>query len=264
MARRLPPPPSSTGRPSRIRSRGITWFLSDEDNLQRILRLTGTYEPVTLAEVVPRLRPDDVVLDVGANIGAFTVPVAASLTRSGGPGRVIAVEPADDTRAWLERHLSENHLDGRVTVVPYAFGTQAERLELRAAPGWRAGDLGTRSLAGEAGDLPVQIVDVVRGDQHLLTLGVTRVDVLKIDVEGWELQALEGLSELFTDHPPRVVIVEVVDDLLRRAGSSAAALLDWFRSRDYDPYWIRARGLRLVEPGDGREGNVMLLRREGQ
>ena len=74
---------------------GFVWTLDLADNLQRTLYFTGSYDAVTVRAVTSRLRSGDAVLDVGANIGTFTLPVAAALLNR--DGRVIAVEPAADT-----------------------------------------------------------------------------------------------------------------------------------------------------------------------
>jgi FkbM family methyltransferase len=127
-------------------------------------------------------RPGAIVLDVGANIGAYTLLFAQWV---GSDGHVYAFEPARASRSGLERHLTLNEVTPRVTV-------RAEAIA--AAPGSQpfieSGTDGGNRLAGErtAGSIEVATTSI---DAFCESAGLMP-DVIKIDIEGAELDALRG------------------------------------------------------------------------
>ena len=239
----------------RVRRNGLHWTLDLDDNLQRRLYLVGAYESLTLAVLFSRLRPDDVFLDVGANIGAIALPIAQRLRR---PGRVIAVEAAKDTAARLRKHVAVNNLDDRVRVVEAALSDREGEARLRLSD-FGPGDVGTRTLEGDlptAGD-PVRITT---GDILRRQLEGARFDILKVDVEGHERFVLDGFAETFAECPPRIVVLEILAGHQERSGGSSQLLLDRMSELGYGGLAIRHRGLRPVTPEFS--GNVIFEMRQ--
>jgi FkbM family methyltransferase len=252
---RLPGLSRSIGRLPRS-VHGLSWSLDLADNLQRQLYFTGAYDLPTLRIVCTALRPDDVVLDVGANIGAFLLPVARALHELGGGGRVLGVEPASDTFVLLEDHVRRNGLDETVGLAHLAFGASVGTLELRGNASFDRNDVGTRSLHG-SGPV-VEEVQIVRGDDWLASSAIGAVDILKVDVEGAELEVLTGLDDLFSrPERPRLVVVEIVPR--RFAPDDLARLMNIFVDRGYRGWWIRARGLEPIASDPGRSGNAVFV-----
>jgi FkbM family methyltransferase len=237
----------------RVRRQGLQWQLDLRDNLQKRLYLVGAYESLTLRALRSLVRPGDIVLDVGANIGAIALPIARNLL---GSGRVIAVEAAVETAAQLRSHVVDNGLDDRVQVVQTALSDRIGSARLRRGD-FGAGDVGTLTLEGEE-QLHGDPVPLTTGDELRQRLGVERFDVLKIDVEGHEMAVLAGLSQTFAERPPRVVLLEVVAENQARAGGSATALVDRMHELGYRGHAVRHRGVVPLTPTFS--GNVIFLR----
>jgi FkbM family methyltransferase len=127
-------------------------------------------------------RPGATVLDVGANVGSYTLLFAGWV---GEAGHVYAFEPAAASRAGLERHLTINGLSRRVTVRPEAISDRSG-----SAPFLDAGTHGDNRLvpAATAGTRSVPSLTI---DEFCGASGLSP-DVIKIDVEGAELPALRG------------------------------------------------------------------------
>ena len=259
LAKRLFPHLAQTNERISIRARGLLWQLDLHDTLQRHIFCTGAYEQPLLRQVLRRLEPGDTVLDVGANIGAFTLPVARQLAAGSG-GRVVAIEPAADAFHRLVQHVSINRLDSRVLAHRVALGTEPGVEALRGRGRGSREDLGWRSLVG-AGPI-VEEVEVVRGDRLLDDLDIRRVDVLKVDVEGFEAEVLGGLSRLLERHPPRLVVMELVERHQRAAGGSTDDLVGRMRDYGYAGFWIRVRG--LVPIGATARGGNALFQRQSE
>ncbi|HEX6999619.1 MAG TPA: FkbM family methyltransferase [Gammaproteobacteria bacterium] len=165
------------------------------------------------------------VIDVGANIGYNAIYAAH---RTGPSGRVIAVEPAPDNVAVLERNVAASGL-ANVRIEPVAAGRAAgmRELYLRGAVS-AVNSLFPDSCYGSVSDVirvPVARLDDLADEAALV----------KIDVEGAELEVLEGMPRLLRQ--PRVaLVVEWHPGLQARAGYGADAL----------PRWLLERGWRLA------------------
>ncbi|MGH9074733.1 MAG: FkbM family methyltransferase [Acidimicrobiales bacterium] len=233
----LPAPLTPRSGLRRVRRGGFHWDLDLADNLQRTLYLTGTYDDLTLRVVTGRLRPGDVVLDVGANIGSFALPVAARLRG----GRVIAVEPAADTARTLRDHARRNHHEDTITVVEAALSSEPGSAVLRAS-GRGAADVGMRTLHGTGpvagSDVRVTTVDLLREE-----VGCQRFDVVKVDVEGHELAVLDGMARTFAEQPPRILVMELSPSNQELVGASTDALVEVLSALGYRGRAIRHRGL---------------------
>ena len=165
------------------------------------------------------------VIDVGANIGYNTI-YAARL--AGSRGRVIALEPTPDTLSVLRRNIAASGFDN-VAVEPVAAGRAAGTRDFFV----RGRISAVNSLYPDSRYADVtSVLRVTVAPLDDLVAGP--VDVVKIDVEGAEIDILEGMSRILRD--PRVTLIVEWDPLLQRmAGHDAYAL----------PRWLLERGWRL-------------------
>lgn len=195
-----------------------------------------SYAPEIRALLSERLSPGMRVADVGANIGLLTLLAARLVAPS---GQVWAVEPAPDNLAWLRRNLALNG-ELPVTVVAAAAGAVPERRRLHL------GKLGTTHSLDSPGpdgrSVPVDVLPLDRAIEG-------RVDLVKIDAEGHEIEVLAGMERLLAAEPPPLLIIEWSPSLLRRAGHRAEEL----------PRFLEARGYRLTVLDDERDRGVEAL-----
>jgi FkbM family methyltransferase len=234
---------------------GVDLDIDLRDNLQRTLYLTGSYEPTLLDGFTSAIAAGDTVVDVGANIGLYTIAAARRIYDLG-TGRVVAVEPGTAAGDRLRTHLDRSGLADVVTIAPVAFGAEAATAELRANTNFDGGDLGTASLLGD-GEL-LGSCEVVVGADWLADHGIERIDVLKIDVEGAESTVLDGLEPVLQAHPPRLVQVEVLDP---EPGAERTRIFGVLEAIGLRGQWSSARGERPAAVGDRESGNVVFTRR---
>ncbi len=178
------------------------------------------------AAIAPFLREGSVFIDVGANVGLYSLWAAR---RVGAGGVVIAVEPHPQMGARLAFNVDANGL-GNVRIVAAGIGEAAGSARLHSSAG---GNVGQSSLLegvafrpDGAFEVPVlRLLDVVR------EAGLKRIDVLKVDVEGYEDRVI---VPFLRDAPesllPRAVLVET--DVSDRWASDCLAAL---HAREYDP-----------------------------
>lgn len=197
----------------------------------------GSYEPDLAAFLHGTLRGGDVVIDAGANIGELTVRAAR---RVGTKGAVIAIEPSGCTLRRLKRNVTLNGMRN-VQVVHAAVGGNDGRraLYLGTGPDSLSSSLTAPSDAsGETVDVCVTRLDTVAR-----TCGVSRIDVLKLDVEGAEFEALrEGAIGLLSQRPPvRVIVLEYNKVVAARMGWSLGDMESLLTAHGYALY-VLSRG----------------------
>jgi FkbM family methyltransferase len=232
--------------PLRIECDGYVLFADPDDGqIGAPLHATHSHEPHVEAFMRGFLRAGDVVLDVGANIGSLAM-LAAS--RVGSSGRVIAVEPLAHNRQLLARSAQANRFD-QVEVISAAAADKAGELELRTHPltSNSARPAAAGDLLREARGVTLR-VPVVALDEALARL--TRLDLVKIDIEGMEPLALRGFERTLARLRP-VLISEFHPWAMERAcGTAPIDYLHWLR-RFYPAITVLhrdGRRERCIEP----------------
>jgi FkbM family methyltransferase len=223
-------------------------------HISRQIFWRGYYSAWQLAVLDRVLQDDMVFMDIGANEGEQTVFCAKRLPR----GRVIAFEPSTVVYERLTRNVALNGF-ANVTLVKRGLGKSTDRVTLyssahRSADGSYNEGLATlypREGVSEARE----VIDIARLDDCVGDLGINRLDIVKIDVEGSELDVLKGAEQTLRTFRPSVVL-EVITETSRAAGHEASALLDFLRSLGYRFDRIARKGRR--EPLSDRESNAAL------
>ena len=184
----------------------------------------GVYEPEVTAVFRRLLRPGMGVVDLGANIGYFTM-LSASLV--GADGLVVAVEPNPRNVRLLERSRRANGFE-QVRVCQVAAGREPGLLMLNTSH-----SNGTTSVlpGGEAIPPAAEIVPAMPADS--LVPDGRRIHLVKLDVEGAEHTALLGATRLLERDRPHLVSEFSPTLMPGISGVSGAEYLDWIRARGY-------------------------------
>lgn len=225
------------------------------------LYVCGSFEPNEFNFLDRILKPGMVFVDVGANDGYYTLFAAQ---RVGPEGRVVSVEPSSRERGHLERNLARNDIDN-VTIVPAALGAAEGHADLRLAHGVHTGHNTLGSFAhDDVVPARVERVPLETLDTMVARLGLTHVDVVKIDVEGGEANVIAGARGVLTKMRP-VLMMEMSDGALRAQGSSEAELLGFlWRENGYEVLVFSARSGLAERRAEGTRlsANVIALPQE--
>jgi FkbM family methyltransferase len=166
----------------------------------------------------------DVVYDVGAHIGTYTM---LALQKSAPGGRVVAYEPVDLTRDFLKLHLQWNSGSDRVIVRPVCCGSQPGQASLYFREGEMNGDSGLLPVKGARS----MMVPVRTLDSEVADLGLVPT-IVKIDVEGWELEVLKGAEYILTRYRP-LLFLSLHPEALARLHTSTGVVQAWLEERGY-------------------------------
>jgi FkbM family methyltransferase len=214
------------------------------------------WESETVRFVWGWLRAGMTVLDVGAHVGQYTL-LASGLV--GPAGRVIAFEPHPVLGPVLRRNVSRAG-GQNVTVLPVALGRAPGPATLVLHPPDNFGGSSLRPDDASA-DHARATVEVTTLDEAMGRLGRPPVDLAKIDVEGAELDVLEGARGTLAANPGIVLIVEFMRANPLRFGRTVEDLEARLRELGFQLFTLTKYGLRRYEPVGELAANVVAVRR---
>jgi FkbM family methyltransferase len=204
---------------------------ADDRSVMQTLGETNVYEPHVTSLLNRLVQPDWVIADVGANVGALSLTLDVLVDT----GHIHAFEPMPQTYGYLQRNIEENAA-AHVTTYNVAVAGTAGELTFSYLPDFAAGaHRADKFVEGEQHTVPAIPLDDWAG-------ALTRLDLVKIDVEGHELEVLRGAARTLDRFHPDL-IVECNPVATSRFGDSSidellAYLADRFRWR----FWIRRGG----------------------
>ncbi len=211
---------------------------------------TRLHEFAEMGFVLHALRRGDLFVDVGANIGAYSI-LAASLQGT----RCIAFEPSSDTFPLLVENVQLNDYSSRVVTQRVALGRERGEILLTSSL-----DTVNHVTSTEDGSLSRESVPVVTLDAALEGEGAT---LIKIDVEGYETAVMEGATQTLRNERLLAVVLEMNGSGARygfdEGDLDAMLVRSGFESSSYDPFTRRL----MHVPAEPPPGNRIYVRNRG-
>ncbi|WP_107058963.1 FkbM family methyltransferase [Streptomyces sp. NRRL B-1347] len=210
---------------------GARFAVDTRDLIQRYLYLFGVWEPHMSRWLRGRLRPGDVFVDVGANIGYLSV-LGAQLVGAG--GRVVAVEASPEFHRRVLLHRELNGCDN-IRAVNAAVSDRRQKLTFVLAS---AHNMGANSVVPWDGPVASRFeTDAVPLPELLEPDEIARARVIKVDVEGAEGSVVRGLAPVLDRlRPDAEIAVEVTPERMAQLGDSVEELLDTMRAHGFHTY----------------------------
>jgi len=227
------------GMPIPLRLPFGAWWLAEKSALDHEL-IYNQFEQMETRFVERLLRPGMTVIDAGAHHGLYTLLASKRIGRK---GRVIAFEPSPRECERLEKHLRMNRCSN-ADLVACALGEDPGETDLYMVDGFQDW---CNSLRPPAVDEPIRAVrvSVRRLDDVLAELEVTKVDFIKLDVEGAELSVLYGATKLLQSESRPAILAEVQDIRTQPWGYPAREIIQCLIRMDYRWFAIAAKGALL-------------------
>lgn len=209
--------------PRRVTLGEIDLFVDESDPNIAPAIIGGHYEPEVLALFGQHIAAGSTVVDIGANIGLYSLVAAKSVGES---GCVFAVEP-NSANAKLIRMSALVNGFGNITIIGAAASDRYEmlRLSLSYSNGTTSGN-----LTGLDEVFHSRLVPSVKLDD---VLGSRKVDLVKIDIEGAEYLAIKGMSDCIRRHRPKIISEFSPNAMPGLSGVTGAGYLAFLRSFGY-------------------------------
>jgi FkbM family methyltransferase len=232
---------------ARVTRRGIHWQLDLREGIDLAIYLFGYFEYETVRAYRRLLKPGGTVLDIGANIGAHTLPLARCVSPT---GKVIAFEPTAYAHNKLRQNISLNPLlagmirDEQIMLVD----SDDTQVEPRLYSSWQIHDASADTHPKHGG----RLMDTTGARNMTLDRYFTEhkpgaVSLIKMDVDGHECQVLRGARELLERDKP-LLLMEIMPYGLDEAGASLDELLAILSTHGYKLYELDGR---TALPADG-------------
>lgn len=210
---------------------GVTYDLDLSQGIDFAIYLGNIYERRTRATLRKLVAPGSLVLDIGANIGALTLPLAQYV---GPAGKVLAFEPTDYAFRKLSRNLALNPELGNRVSARHCFLTESDSKPVPPAiysswPLAREAGLHAKHLGREMQTESAQARSV---DSLVAELADRPVQLVKLDVDGFECDVLRGATKLLSEARP-VFVMELAPYVLEERGTSLEELLALFAPHGY-------------------------------
>jgi FkbM family methyltransferase len=205
-----------------------------------------THDPDVTDLLCKYIKPGFTVVDAGAHIGYFTLLIS----RLVGPrGKVFALEPLPKNIRRLEEHLSWNHCNQNTQIFPFALAEQDGEEKFLYFDISTIGRLASSESKSNIVAQPPSCITVKCRSLDALfqNLNIELLDFVKIDVEGAEFRALQGMSKILNMYRPKLLI-EVHNE------KNIGEIFNFLEKRDYRAYingkiLTRPKFFRIIQPG---------------
>lgn len=184
------------------------------------------------------LKQGDICFDIGGNVGYFTHLFAMLV---GHDGKVVSVEPVKRNCLLIQLASVLNKTDDFVKVVCTAVSDENKKMFVSSGS-----DSSYASISNESGE-DESVVQSVTIDSLLKDLNIPRIDILKMDIEGYEYIALQGMKGILSDKQlrPRLMMIELYSSHLRKYGNNINDICTYLKKFDYNSFVLDS-GLNLI------------------
>lgn len=223
--------------------RGLERVINGTDRIlisPEVRDLPETYEPDVWKCLMQEVQEGDTIVDVGAFRGLYAIALA---NRVGSAGHVIALEPDRVNFSILKKNVTLNSVGDRVETIQAAVGEKAGLVNFSS-------NLSESHITAASPTLPngndSSTVKCITLDSLLESRSI---DIMKIDVEGYEEKVLTGASEILgdPDRKPRAMFIEVHPFAWQEVGTTSESLLELLSNGGYEVLSLDGQPLRVIK-----------------
>ena len=218
--------------PEKFHLKGAVIHLNHQDPILCGALTLGVFEKDEIERFYSEIRDGMTFVDIGANIGLYTALALRQMPRS---GLILAVEPAEENFLYLEKNILENRISSsKVKVI-------AERVALSDRKGEallhkNPGNKGDNRLYQDALLQESESVQVITLDELCDHHGITKIDFMKMDVQGLEKRVLNGAKSILQKSKSCIILMEFWASGIERAGDSPSSIFELLESLGFHTY----------------------------
>jgi FkbM family methyltransferase len=213
--------------------RGFRLNLHLDDWIQQNIYFKGNYENTELNWIEKNLSANDVFVDVGANIGIYTLTAAQKVSE----GKVYSFEPFEQNHKSLLKNIGLNTFKN-IKVEKLAVAESEKTISLFYDE--KDKNLGMVSSYNESKQNETKLKAIAL-DEYASKNNILKISMIKMDIEGNELFALQGMKTVLKTHKPKLLI-EVDSEILKRAGYTSSDIFSFLELMDYERFYFDEKG----------------------
>ena len=224
-----------------VKRNGIHWKLNLSEVIDFMIFFVGGFDKTSGKAFGRALKPNDTILDIGANIGSFALVASKYI---GNKGRIIAIEPSIYAYNKFQENLDLNRdLGSKITPVQ-AFVTQNDYpIPEGVYASWDTLQHKQRHKNHKGILTPTSGAISMSLDQIVKHFRIDQLDWLKIDVDGFEKDVLLGGQQVFINHKPNV-FMELCEYSLTEHNTSVEEILSFLIQFDYEFYSVNGKAFK--------------------
>lgn len=222
------PPNHYQYKPQTIRKvnrNGINYYLDISDIVDWYIYYG--FKENSRENLYSNIKKEDIVLDVGANVGDVSMMASKIVSEK---GYIYGFEPDPTNFLRLNKNLSLNNFQN-IDVINKGIGDKKGRFSLSIIDDRNRGM--NKIVKTQSGTNTINEIDVIRLDDFVNERGLKKIDVIKIDVEGFEMNVLKGAEAIIKKYQP-ILFIEIDDNHLKEQNTSAKELVSLVKSLGYN------------------------------
>lgn len=196
-----------------------------EDWIQQQIYFLGDYEKNEIDYLYSNLKKGNVFIDIGGNIGLFSLNASKIV---GNEGKVIAFEAFTPNYNQFKNHISSNHFQN-ITLEHLAIADEKSFIEILYNDTYNNVGMASSFLQEYTAKERVESISL---DEYVKQKNISKIDLIKIDIEGGEYAALKGMNEILTHYQPNILI-EINNIALKSSNRSEEELVSLLTEKGY-------------------------------
>lgn len=216
-------------------SNGTVLQLVPKDYISGQIIFNKAYEPLSLSLALELLKDTEgCFLDVGANIGLYSSTIAKSYPNK----QIIAIEPEENNFKLLNKNVLTNAKNNRLIILNVAVGESVKLIQLECPV---KNNTGTFRVVtdGQIENIENRYYPMLDLNTVLQELNADKISLMKIDIEGYEMEAFKGMDWL-KEYKPEHIIIEY-SDYVSRTGILAEDILNYLTEKGYKAYSVEKK-----------------------
>jgi FkbM family methyltransferase len=209
--------------------------LNLDDWIQQHIYFLGYFDPMGIRYIKNQLYEGEIFIDIGANVGAYSLVASRLVGRS---GKVIAFEPVNTIYQRLSENISLNGLTN-IIAEKTAVLDKNSMIDIYLSDRQNMGMSSIFHFDSESGKS--EKVEAVSLDDYTEKRGISRISLIKIDIEGSEMLALKGMQRIIERFHPRILI-ELKEETLALSGYQEKNITDLLVKAGYNKFIIDEQG----------------------
>lgn len=210
---------------------GIKWTLDLNEVIDFMIYFLGSFDKESINQSKKNIKPTDIILDIGANMGSYALPLSKSLN---GQGKIYAFEPSEHIFKKLQKNIDNNpHLKSKIVPIQAFIQDFSMETPKEVYASWNMEKTIERHKNHQGVITSTSKAISMSIDQFVEKEQLKQLDFIKIDVDGYEKQVLWGAQKTLENWKPKIFL-ELCPYILEEHHTSVEELLTFLQNFGYE------------------------------